>query len=190
MVTHEQVEAGRVAAAHLEPVDRRQRDLHRMEPLECCDGRVGARERGDLTRGAQSVATDGPHRVARPHERGVDVLELGHRERGAQAVVELALQRVAPRRQLVDAVGDEEGGLRTTEERPDPGNTAQRGIDHFDRGGDLVQSPDEITPSPPTPSPAPANAMRARSSSWTRSAASGTGRVARRRTTPTIPHMR
>ena len=80
MVAHEEVQAGGVAAAHLEPVDGRQRDLHRVERFERRDRRLGGRERGDLARGAQTVAPDGPHRVARPDEGGVDRLERRHRE--------------------------------------------------------------------------------------------------------------
>ena len=47
MVAHEHVQAGGVAAAHLEPVDGRERDLDRRERLDRGRRRAGAGEVGD-----------------------------------------------------------------------------------------------------------------------------------------------
>ena len=52
VVAHEEVEPGGVAAAHLEPVDRRERDLHRRERLD----------RAARTRPAASASTSRPAR--------------------------------------------------------------------------------------------------------------------------------
>ena len=62
---HEHVQAGRVAAAHLEPVERRQRDLHRVERLERgrtdgVAGRRGPRPRAPCASGRCGSPTPRP----------------------------------------------------------------------------------------------------------------------------------
>jgi hypothetical protein len=57
----------------------------------------------------------------------------------AESAVEVALQHVEARGQLLDPVGEEERGLRVTQERPDPGDTPEGSVDRLDRLGDPVQ---------------------------------------------------
>ncbi len=74
---HQQVQAGRVAAPHLEPVEGRQRLLHRGEHR---DGGVAGVAAGQLVDGAgraQPIAVDGPDRVLELDHRRVDRFEAG-----------------------------------------------------------------------------------------------------------------
>ena len=67
------VQAGRVAASHLEPVERRQRDDDREVAV---DGRGrGGCEFRNRARGAETVVAHRPHRIAAPDQRGVERLE-------------------------------------------------------------------------------------------------------------------
>ena len=146
---------------------------------------VGPGEGGDLARGAQAVAADGPHRVARPDQGGVDLLELGGHEGRAEAAVELGLHPVEPGGELVDAVADQQGRLRVAQQRPHAGHPPQLAVDRLDLRRHLTERVSEATVREyrhrPRRGPRRAGAPSA--------AASGTGRVARRRTTPTMPHM-
>ncbi len=183
--TDEEVETSRVASADLEPIERRQRDLHRVERLQRGDRRVGPGERADLAGRPQPVAPDGPHRVAGAHQRRVDPLELARGERGSHAAVELGLERVQTGREPLHAVTDHERGLRITEERPNPGHAPELAVDRLHRGRRRTQ-PLVQRGRRNHRSSVSAQLRAARTSR----AGSGTARVARRRTTPTMPHMR
>ncbi len=145
VVPHEEVQAGGVAAAHLEPVDRRQRDLDREERLDGGDRRVGAGEGADLRRGAEAVAADRPHRVARPHQRRVHPFQVGGRQRRAETAVEVGLHPVEPGGQLVDAVADEEGGLGIAQQGPDAGHAPQLSVDPLDPRRRAAERVGEVT---------------------------------------------
>ena len=77
VVADEHVQAGRVAAPHLEPVDGRQRLLDRRVGLGRRPARLAAGQVGDGAGGADAVLRDGPHRVLEADDRGVDRLERG-----------------------------------------------------------------------------------------------------------------
>ena len=77
-----QVEAGRVAAAHFEPIECRQRDLHRRHHLDRSVTCIAAREVSDCERVAQPVAVHRPHRVLQADERRIRVLEPRRRHTG------------------------------------------------------------------------------------------------------------
>jgi hypothetical protein len=65
------VEPGRVAAADLEAIDRRQRLLHREVAGAGSRAGVTSRQRVDFTSGPQPIATDRPQRVAQRDRRRV-----------------------------------------------------------------------------------------------------------------------
>ena len=109
------------------------------------DRRVGAGEGTDLPRGAEPVAADRPHRVARPDQRRVDPFELGGRERRPETAVEVGLDPVEPGGQLVDAVADQEGRLGIAEQRPDAGHAPQLAIDGLDPRRRAAQRVGEVT---------------------------------------------
>ena len=145
MVAHQQVEAGGVAAAHLEPVDGRQRDLDRQGRLDGGDGGVGPGEGADLARGAQAVTADGPHRVACPDHGCVHLLQLGGHEGRAEAAVELGLHPVEPGGELVDAVADQQGRLRVAQQRPHAGHAPELAVDRLDLRRHLTERVGEAT---------------------------------------------
>jgi hypothetical protein len=76
------VEPGRVAAPDFEPVERRQRDLHRRERLDRVGREIRATKIGDGTGRAQPVVADRPDRILEPREGGVHVFELDGRQIG------------------------------------------------------------------------------------------------------------
>ncbi len=131
----EQVEAGGVAAPHLEPVQRRQCDLHRRERLDRVGCEIRATEIGDGARRAQPVVTDRPHRILEPHEGGVHVFELDGRQVG-RVGVQRRLQAVGRELQLLDVVldADEQGAV--AEEGPHAGRALEQRVDVLDLGGD------------------------------------------------------
>ena len=97
VVPDEQVQTGRVAAAHFESVDGRQRLLHRQIPRHRSGPGVASREVVDGVHGAQTVAADRPDRIAQCDEVGTGAFDvvgrhrLGtfeHRLGGAHPVVE------------------------------------------------------------------------------------------------------
>ena len=77
VVADEDVQPGRVAAPHLEPVDGRQRLLDRRVRLGRPPARLAAGQVGHGAGGADAVLLDRPHRVLEPDHRGVDRLERG-----------------------------------------------------------------------------------------------------------------
>ena len=100
-------QAGGVATAHLEPVDRAERGLDRREGV---DGRLGGGRPSEVRhrlRGAEPIALDRPHGVLEADECGVDRLQRRTRSgvfvQGALALGEgqrdLGAGRVEGRRQ-------------------------------------------------------------------------------------------
>ena len=135
VIAHEEVHAGRVAAAYLQTVERRQRHLDREVGVERRDRRLGAREIRDCPSGAQPIATDGPHRVARVDQRRVHRFQLARSHRRAGGTVELGLDVVEQRAQPLDPVLHHECRGRVAEQRAEPGSAAQRVVDLVDDGG-------------------------------------------------------
>ncbi len=76
MTGHEDVQAGRVAAAHLEPIERRQRNLHGMERLDRTRLTDTAPEVLDRARRAQAVPAQRPQRVLDCDDCGVQGFDL------------------------------------------------------------------------------------------------------------------
>ena len=81
VVPDEQMQAGRIAAAHLEPVDGRQRLLYGQVSRYRSNTGVASGEVVDGLHGAQSIAADGPGGIAQGDEFGARSLDVvgGHR---------------------------------------------------------------------------------------------------------------
>ncbi len=109
---HEHVQAGRVAAADLQAVQRRQRDLDREVALERRRGGVRAREVVDRRGGGQAVADDGPACVLGGEQAGVEALDEGrvHVERGRVERRLRLLERRPDRRHRVAELRGQPGG--------------------------------------------------------------------------------
>ena len=75
VVAHQDREAGRVAASHLEPVERAEGLLDRRADLDGRPRRAGAHKLAHLLGGREAVPLDGPQRVLQVQDRGVDLLE-------------------------------------------------------------------------------------------------------------------
>ncbi len=129
MVPDHEVQSGRVPAAHLEPVERRERDLHRGHDLDCCGTSVAAGEVAHSRSGTEAVTPHGPYCVLQPDDRRVHRLELVGRVR--TQIVEpgfdrgyLGFERPAP---PVDA----RERRRRAEQRPQSGDALQEAVDFF-----------------------------------------------------------
>ena len=136
MVAHEHVEARRVAAPHLEPVDGRERLLDRGVRLGRRPARLAARQVCDGAGGADPVVGDGPHGVRQADHSGVDGLDLG------QAVGRVGAVGVEAR--LDGADGGGQRGAHALDlgekpavvhERPHALGSAQVGIGRLDQLG-------------------------------------------------------
>ena len=128
----EHVQAGRVAAAHLEAVDRRQRDLHRGEDVDCGVTEVGPREIGDRTRRAQPIPAHRPDRIAQAHERGVHGLDL---TRGADQLIEGPVDAAGRGLDRLHLVFDRDGEAGVAEQRTDARRALEQRVDGLDRLG-------------------------------------------------------
>jgi uncharacterized protein len=135
VIMDEEVEPGGVAAAHLEPVERRQRDLHRSERLDRAGREVRATEIGDGARRAQPVVAHRPYRVLEPHGGGVHVFELDGRQIG-RVRVQRRLHTVGRELQLLDVMLDAHEQGAVAEEGPHARRALQERVDVLDRGGD------------------------------------------------------
>ena len=89
VVPHEEVQTGRVATAHLEPVERRQRLLDGQVSGDCRNRAVSAGQRLDFASRAEPVVPNGPCRIAEVDQLGGDALVLVGIERsvGLDAVL-------------------------------------------------------------------------------------------------------
>ena len=131
VLAHEHVQPGGVAAADLEAVERRERDVDRDVGV---DRHVGSRlERGDRLGGAETVVANGPDRVAGPDQRRVDQLDLrrAHRRRGTE--VEVAFDRVELEPEGTEPVVEHGRDVRRAEQRAHAGGAAQRRVDGRDQ---------------------------------------------------------
>ena len=81
VVVHEQMQAGRVAAAHFEAIDRGERLMDRQKRFERTRSKGDARQLGDGLGCANAVAGDGPHAVADANEFVVPTLEFSRWQR-------------------------------------------------------------------------------------------------------------
>ena len=144
VVVDEQVEPGRVPAAHLEPVDRRERLLYGEVSGQRRGGRVASGQRGDLLGGAQTVMAQRPEPVA-PHDRvSAQAFGVGHR---VVALFEIVVERVdrivehgEPGGDLTDqrvVVGEGHHAWHTTQEGVDRGHSRRRGA-RLSGGGDRL----------------------------------------------------
>ncbi len=82
MLVHEHVDARRVAAAHLEPIERRERLLDRQIGGQRALTRITTGEQQHLTRRAQPIVTHRPQRVAQGDRLDAALFELVDRKVG------------------------------------------------------------------------------------------------------------
>jgi hypothetical protein len=129
---HEHVDAGGVAAAHLEPVERRQRLLDGEVGRRCAEPRAAARECGDLARGAQAVVSDRPERVAERDRCRVAAFELVGRQLGT---LQRSVDRVGDGVELVETAGDRGDQLELIAERDHAGEALEQRVGALDRSG-------------------------------------------------------
>ena len=132
VVPDEDVDAGRVAAADLHAVDRRERLLDRQVPGEGRPPGIPAGEIGDGCAGAEAVAPQRPEHVAQGDRRGVRCLQLIGVQRGRQRLVELGgvgVELIQPRRDPGDEPVVAVQGEQT-------GYAVHGCIDAGERGGD------------------------------------------------------
>ena len=170
--------------------------------------RIGTGERRDLAGGAQPVAADGPHGVAGPDQRGVDGLRASPAiEAGAEAVVELALERVeaAPVSCSTRSAMTQRGRGSASSART-PGHARAARVDRLDRvaAATACSRLGERSPSPPSAATArssdPARAPRRRAPgasraderprrcrTWEERLRGGPGRTGPRRARPAPP---
>ena len=135
VVPHEQVESGGVAAADLEPVDRRQRPLDGEVAGHRANRRVATGEQRDLPGGAQPVVTDRPRRITQGDKLGARRLDLVDADDpGFDLVVDLVGEGL----ELVEPALDPGHQLVMVGEGEETGQPAQPSVDvadgHRDRG--------------------------------------------------------
>jgi hypothetical protein len=131
------VDAGRVAAPHLEPVERRQRLLDRRVPLDGGPPGLAAGQVGDGAGRARAVLGDGPHGVLQPDHRGVGPLERGDvvdpvAGRRAGARVEPGFDGPEGLRQRGGQPLDLDQQPPVEDQRADAVGAAQHPVDRFD----------------------------------------------------------
>ena len=134
VVLHQDVQAGRVATAHLQSIDGRQRLLHRGVTRYGGGTRVGTRQLTDRRRVAQSIVVDGPQRVLQTNDSGIDLLDVV--AGGLGLVVEPLLELEKLRLESTDEVLEASEQRTVVQQRLDAGHTAQQAIDlpHAFRG--------------------------------------------------------
>ena len=186
MVVDEHVEAGRVAAPHLEPVERRQRDLHRGERLDRRWSRDVRPQRSATARAVRSRSRrDRPDRVLQPHERGVHVFELDGRQVGGirvQRRLDRGRSRAAAAR---SGARRRRTGARSPRRARTPGGPFRRASTSSTWAATRA-----ISWSAPPTVPTVARVATACSRSSRRWAPSGGIRPLDRRRTATMPHIR
>ena len=84
MAPHQQMESCTVTTAHLEPVEGRERLMHREPDADRRRIRPETHQLDDTVGGAESIPTHGPGRILEFDERGVDRLQF-RSERGPDA---------------------------------------------------------------------------------------------------------
>ncbi len=132
MAADDDLDSGRIPAADLQPVERRERDLHRVETFDGGPARAIACEIGNRVGGPQPVATDRPEAILDCHQRPVDVL-VGSRVHDIG--VECDLERRHPIGGDLHRLGDRDPTGRIPDQGLHPGWTAQRPIDGPERAG-------------------------------------------------------
>ncbi len=139
VVADEDVQAGGVAAPHLEPVDGGQRLLDRRVGLGRSPARLTPGQVGHGAGGTDAVLLDGPRRVLEADHRGVHGLERGGVPRPGPVPVETDPRRRASGRGPAGAVeADVEAGL-------DGGDAGDEGRAH---ALDLGQEPPVVDECP------------------------------------------
>ncbi|GIU90187.1 MAG: hypothetical protein KatS3mg010_1286 [Acidimicrobiia bacterium] len=135
MVDDEHVQSGGVAASHLEPVERAERELDGVVRLEPAPARGHpAGEETDAASGAHTVPPDGPHRVLGRDDRRIELLDLGG---VGGRLVEAALQLGEGLRDRLGAVLQAGARDGVAQQRPGAGRAAQRFVDAGEPGGDV-----------------------------------------------------
>ena len=181
MAPDEEVQPGRVAAPHLEAVDRRQRLLHREVAGERGRAGVAPGEVGDRPGGAQPVAAHGPQRVAQRDQRRRWPLRARRRRRPPRSASSAASTLVGVGVELVEAgvmAADELGSVGEGEHAR--ARRAAAASTRAQLDGSTAAVVDRRRASP-----ARRRGRRARSSARRRSARGREGRL----TMPTMPHM-
>ena len=126
MVPHEQVQAGGVATANLEAIERRQRLLHGQVTGDRSDGAVAPDQRLDLASGAQTIVSDRPGRVTQLDQFGGDPLLFIRVERKVR-IDPLSISAMRPF-ELIEPGDDAYRQFVTADQRGDAGNPFQQVI--------------------------------------------------------------
>ena len=142
VVPDEEVEPGRVPPAHLQPVDRGQRQLHGVEAGQRAGTTVTTGQGGHARRGAQAVPPQRPQHVLGSYQRGVGLLDVGDLERACASddLLDLRLPRRHRRVELVEpgfdgedqrgAVGQGQHAGDATEQRVGVGGVVGDSVQH------------------------------------------------------------
>ena len=148
MAGHDHVQAGGVTAAHLEPIDRRKRNLDREEVRRGGTRWRAAREILDRAGHADAVVADRPHRVLRRDQRRVHCLDVvrvrgpaieAHLDRAQQVGAELG---VVFQRHPSDGITDQRGHpVAQSQLAVDPREQLGNGIERGDRGDGECREP-------------------------------------------------
>ncbi len=119
------MDAGRIAAPHLEPVDRRQRLLDREIGRDCPRTGIVTGQRRHLACGPQPIVAKRPQDVAQSDRLGAEPLE----DDGVVSTrFEVGIDVVDIRVELVESTGDRRDELVMVRQRHHAGNTAKQKI--------------------------------------------------------------
>ena len=133
---HEHRKPGRVAAPNLEAVERAQRDLDRRVGLERRQRGIAAGQVVDGARRAQPVAPDRPQRILRPHQRGVQRLDVVDRS-GGEDRLHLGVDPREGAREVGGPVLERGEGQAVAEQGAEPGDAGERAVHRLEDGRDL-----------------------------------------------------
>ena len=131
------LEARRVTAPHLEPVERGQRLVHAEHHRQPGGAHLVLDQRAHLLGGPEAISADGPGGVLAADQCGVGRLEVGGRR--GPGTVEQRLDRCAAGVDRRDADTDASSRGRVGDQGLQPRDATQRGVDRLERR----RSPDQ-----------------------------------------------
>ena len=126
MVVNEDVQAGAIAAADLEPIDRRQGLVDRQASLERAGLHPTAVEAADDLGGPESVAGDRPHPIANGDQSLVAGFELAGRKRAV--LLESLFLLLDRSEEFTAMVHQRRAQAGLGQQETEAGNTAQEGV--------------------------------------------------------------